>query len=43
MPKTIVKVFFNNGCTSLIYNDSTTAAVNTLDINFESYIDEQKL
>ncbi len=29
MPKTTIKVYFNNGCTTLIYNDLTTAEVIT--------------
>ena len=30
MPKTVIKVYFNNGCTTLIYTDSTSAEVSTL-------------
>lgn len=28
MPKSIIKVYFNNGCTTLKFNDFTTAEVN---------------
>ncbi len=30
MSKTVIKVYFNNGCTTLLYNESTTIEVNIL-------------
>lgn len=34
MPRTIVKVYFNNGCSSLAYDESTTIQVSFVFVIF---------
>lgn len=43
MPKTIIKVYFNNGCTTLIYNETTTVEVIILNFCFLYFMESFKL